>query len=178
MGVAAIPLVIAAIGAAVSTKAAIDQGKSQSDLANFRAKVAENNRIIAEASARDIEKQGEVNAAREALRTSQAIGQARARAAGRGVVVDQGSSLDIQEDLAVGGAANILTIRDNTARQALARRQQVQGFATEAGLLSITADNAIQASRIRAGSTLLDSAGVVANRWYDNRRLDELTRVQ
>lgn len=151
-------------GLAMSAFGAMQQSAARREEAEFQAKVARNNEILAEREALSIEKRG----AEAANLHKQKAGQLKARQmvalAGQGVDVSEGSSVDILADTAELAAFDAAVIRGNADRAAYNARVQGANFGSQAGLFSATASNE---SPLFAGtSTLLSGAGAVAKQWY------------
>ena len=91
---AAISIIGTVAGASNEAEGHRAQGQAAQQQATYNAAVARNNQIIADRKAADAKERGEIEAQRNELRTRQLIGQQRASAAARGVVVDEGSALD------------------------------------------------------------------------------------
>lgn len=164
-------LAIASIGASVigtgmSAYGSMQQGKAAQSQANYQAAVARNNKIIADRQADDAIKRGSVEEAAYRRQVSQLAGRQRATLAANGVVVDQGSALDITEDTAEYGELDALTIRSNAEREAYGYRVQGQNFEADAGLYDATGANARSAGNFGAVSNLISGAGSVASKWY------------
>lgn len=162
-----IALTTAVIGAVVSASAAANQGKAAANAANYRAKVAENNRIIASAEANDAFARGRVEEENARIRSSQLQGRQRAGFASQGVLVDQDTAAVSTLDTQILGEADALTVRDNAAREAAAITARGEGFAQEGVLARSEASNIELATRGRVAGTLLSGAGKVAGKWYD-----------
>jgi hypothetical protein len=160
-------LVAMAVGAAVSAYGAYSQGQAAKSAAQYQAAVAGNNKIMADRAAVDAQQRGEVAADKRREQAAQLIGRQRAVLAGNGVVVDQGSALDITSDTAATGEFEALTIRSNAEREAYQYRAQGENFSSEAQLATMRGDSAAQAGMFGAGSSILNGAGSVANKWYE-----------
>lgn len=169
MGAAAIPVIAIAatvISTAVGVAGSIQQGKAAKNQADYQAQVARNNRIIAERKAEDARRRGAIEERQQRIKTAQLIGRQRASAAARGVVVDQGSALDITADTAAIGELDALTIRSNAEREALGFETQGANFEAESVLRRRAGSTAQSDSFLSAGGTLLSGTAKVADRWY------------
>ena len=167
MGAAApiIAIAISAIGTGVAAYGAYQQGQAAEDQAKYQEQVAKNNAIIAERQATDARERGHLSEAQQRLRTRMAIGSARASAASRGVLVDEGSALAQQGDIAAVGELDALTIRNNAEREALGFESQASTFTGEASLHQNSAGYAKQEQIYGTGATLLSGAASVADKW-------------
>lgn len=164
-------LAVASIGSSIiggvqQAQAAKAAGAAQAAQANYQAAVARNNKIIADRKAEDAIKRGKVEELQYRQQVSQLTGRQRAVLAGNGVVIDQGSALDITEDTAARGEFDALTIRSNAEREAYDYRVQGQNFESNARLYDATASNALAAGKSAATGALITGAGSVAQKWY------------
>lgn len=171
MGAAAPIIAIAAtvLSTAVATAGSIQQGRAAQAQANYQSQVAENNSIIAQQKADDARARGAIEERQQRIRTAQLIGAQRAGAAARGVVVDEGSALDITTDTAGIGELDALTIRSNAEREARGFEQEGLEFRSEAQLRQMAGRSARSDSLFSAGGTILSGASAVSDRWYKLR---------
>jgi hypothetical protein len=158
------------LSTAVGVYGQVQAGQAQAGQARYQAQVAQNNRIIAEQQARDAEMRGQMAEDARRYQTRALIGRQRTALAANGVMVDDGSALDITSDTAAQGEVDALTLRANAAREAYGYRAQGSNFLADAGLQRARADAAIPASMVGAGATLLSGAGTVGDRWLTYRR--------
>lgn len=145
-----IPLAAAAIimtvaGGAVAAYGQHKQGEYQQDVANYNAKVGEQQAQMAEEAGVTAEQQ-------QRTRVRQIMGAQRAAMAGSGAVVDSGSFGNILDDTAKTGELDALTIRSNAARQAW-------GYRTGAEITRAEGAMAKSAGNYAAMGTLLTTAG-------------------
>lgn len=114
---AAIPIGMALAGGLMQAKGAQDSGAYQSDMlgqnAAFKRRAADET-IFA----------GDTSADWQRVRTGQAIGTQRAAQAGNGIDVNSGSAAQLQDDTAMIGELDALTIQNNAAREAYGYRVQ------------------------------------------------------
>lgn len=171
MGAAVVPLAIA--GTLISAAGAVQQGVAAREQAQYQSAVARNNQIIAQQKAEDARLRGAEAERRRRIETAQLIGRQRASAAAAGVVVDEGSALDLVADTAAIGEQDALTIRTNAEREALGFEAQRANFEAEEQLSTLRGRNAQTAGFIQAGSTLLTGASRVSSRWLDFRENEE-----
>lgn len=137
MAAAIIPifsLVSGAVGVGLQAVGAQQQAEAANQAAEYNAKIQERNAEIAEMQAVSAEERGKVTEREHRLRVSGLKGSQRVSAAASGVLVDEGSPLAILQDTAVQGELDILTIRQNTAREAWGFRTQAGGFTAQARL--------------------------------------------
>ncbi|HSV48364.1 MAG TPA: hypothetical protein VLJ58_21425 [Ramlibacter sp.] len=129
-----------------------------------QAQVARNNATIAGWQADDALARGDRAASAVRMKTSQLKGRQRATMAANGVDLGAGSALNILDDTDYFGEIDANTVKDNAAREAWALRNQAQGFTYEAGAAQARASN--ESPLLAAGTSMLTSAGRVADRWY------------
>ena len=167
MGPAAVPIMIGLMVAATAASAygIQQQAQAKSDAAKYESDIADRNQEIANQNAKDAIERGQIEERRQRLLTQQEIGKHVSDAAARGVLVNSGSELLRQEDLAASGEFDALTIRSNAAREALGFKRQAGGFSATSSLASSTASNAIAAGNIQTAGTVLSGASSVAGKW-------------
>lgn len=158
MGVAAIPLVIMAVTAAVSAAGTISSGMAQSKAANYQAKVAQNNAKIAAQNAAYTDAQGAKREREEAFKLQNLIGRIKAGRAASGVNVTTGSALDTVDSAGLLGRMSISNVRDEFARQSSALRAQSANFLAQSDIYKAEASNAKTGAFFGAATTLLGAA--------------------
>ncbi|SRR6266478_2308846 len=127
-------------------------------------RTANANAALAEHQAADAIARGQTNEFNRRLKTSQLKSTQTAEFAGHGVALDSGSPLDVLTSTDVMGEQDALTIRNNAVKEAW-------GYNVEAANYRAQAANA---NPWAAGvSTLLGSAGQVADKWYRYKRLQQ-----
>lgn len=116
--------------------------------ATYQKQLAEFNSRVADFQAADAVDRGE-RAAQEILKqASQLAARTRAGFAGQGVRVDEGTALEIQQDIAAAGANNAARIRSNAFREAF-------GFRVDAINQQTRAIMARQEGKFQARQTML-----------------------
>lgn len=101
-------------------------GQQQSGRANQR--LANQNGELAEAQAEDALVRGEQDATRRRIKTESQIGSQRARLAAQGVDVNVGSAAEVQAETAALSELDVVTIRNNAAREAWGYRTQASDY--------------------------------------------------
>lgn len=142
-------------------------GRAAEAQAKYQAAVNRNNAILAQRAADDARRRGEIAAAEAVRRGRQLIGRQRAIFASNGVVVDEGSALDITSETAAQNTLDFLTIRNNAEREALGFEARGMNYESQAGLDLLAGTSA---SRTAAFGTALSGIGSVASKWYDFRQ--------
>lgn len=167
MGVAAVPIAIAATVAstAVGAYSAVANAQAQSEAANYQAQVAANNAKIAAFNANSAIDSGnqQLQAARE--QAAQRQGMIRAVMGAGGIDLNSGSALRNQQGVAEVDQLNQATITSNAARSAWNFRNQGADYTAQGQLDSMRASQAETAGLMGGFSTLLSGAGTFANQW-------------
>jgi len=155
---------IAAIGGlAMSAMGAAQQASAQQAQANYRAQVERNNARIARQNAAQIEKEGKV-AEQERMRLIRStLGNAKARQARMGFLIDDpdpdSTNVLLLADLAEQGQLDILTIRRNSLSEQRRAINQGRYFTAQADLYKLQSDQFSPFGS--AAGTLLSGAGSV-----------------
>lgn len=139
-----IAVAMAAIGAGVTVHGQIQQGKSQSAMASYNAKLARRNAGIARENA-------EYEARQKRRETARLIGRQRILYGKAGVIME-GSPLAVIEETAAQGEKDALMIERGYA-------QQGSSYLSQAKLTRMRAANYKRQGYSQAGSTLLTGAG-------------------
>lgn len=162
---ATIAMAAIAVGSvAASTIGSYQSAKAAKNAAQYNAAISRNNSIIAERQAKDRITQGQEEERTFRKQLSQMKGRQRSIYAGSGVVVDEGTPLDILSETAELGEIDALTIRRNAEREAYGFEQQAQGFTNQAELQSASAQNINP--YFSAGTTLLTEGSRAAATFY------------
>ena len=141
------PITMLVVATAASTTvagvSAYQQAEAQKAQASYQAAVAGNNSQIAAQNEADIIQRGSIATERARTRINQTIGTARSALSSRGLVMNEmgTSSALLQEDLAMAGTSDILTMKSNIEREA--RRAKIEGvnFRAQQGLFNLQANS-------------------------------------
>lgn len=160
-----IAIVTAASSAVVGGVSAYESGQAQRQAGEYQAAVARNNQVLAEQNAQAEEARGRV--LEEAKRNETANRQSgiRAAAGASGLDVNTGSPLRLQEDTALLGEQDALTVRNNAMRAAHGFRVQGMNYGAQAQLDMMTAENASRAGALGAWSSIIGGASSVGDKW-------------
>lgn len=153
------------ISTGIGVMGQIQEGKAAKAQANYQSAVARNNAIIAQRQADDARARGEIAERSQRQQTAQLIARQRAAGAAQGVVVGEGSLLDITSDTAALGELDALTVRSNAEREALGFEAQGMNFLAESDIQKTIGKNQSRASKFAAAGTLLSGASSVAGKW-------------
>ena len=145
--------------AVISAAGTVASAQASSSQAAYQAQVARNNQIIAQRNAADALKRGDVEEDKVRQRTASIMGQQRARLAGQGSALDEGSPLDIQMDTAGLGELDARTVRSNYGREAYAHEVQAMNHAAQAALHETRVKSSMLDTYLKAGGSILGAAG-------------------
>lgn len=184
MGLEIAALAVTAIGAGISAYSSYQQGAAQASAASYQSAVAANNAALAQINATNARRDAaltEAQAASEqsiAIRRNRAlIGSQVASTAARGVLVDEGSALDIRSGTAEIANEEAQRIQQTGQRRAAAQRIQAFNYEQQAAfggaqsdLYSSQAGSAMTGAWLGVGSSLLRGAGSVYSQYSDMAR--------
>jgi len=145
----------ALVGLVGTLASGVMQAKASSDQANYQQGVAEYNAAVDKNMAESVRDKAVVVENDERQRAAQLHSKQRAIAASRGVDVDSGTPLDLQQDTEMIGEINALRIRQSAEDQASA-------LETQAGLTLAEGKAAAYQGRLKSTATLIGTAGSVA----------------
>jgi hypothetical protein len=148
---------------------AIKQGQAAKAQARYQSQVERNNSQIATWQAQDAVDRGKIAEQRQRLQVARLAGTQRATFGSSGVELSSGSPLDVLMDTAQLGELDALTIRSNAEREAYGFRAQQGNLMAQSGLTQMAGRDAVQASYIGAGSSLLSSAATAGDRFATYR---------
>lgn len=151
-------------GLATGVFGSYEKSKATQAAYDYQASVNRNNAQYAEWQAQDALQRGATAEQNQRLKTAQLRSAQRARLAANGVIIDEGSALNLLDDTDFMGERDALTIRDNAKREAWGARVQAGNYSNDAAMLSARAD--AESPSGSAASTLLTGAGTVADSWY------------
>jgi hypothetical protein len=116
---------------------------------------------ISRMQSEDAKLRGETSAMQRGSSARSMVGSQRAALGAQGIDVSSGSALDVQVDTGKIAEMDIVTIRNNAAREAWGFDVQAQDYENRAGMASASASN-------RSRTTLL-TGGLNALRLWNNR---------
>lgn len=144
-------LALAAGSSVMSAAGMYQQGQVQKQ-------VAANNAVMSEYAAQDAQRRGEEEAAAIQRKAAGLKGTQRAMLAARGIDLGTGTAAEILDQTDFFGETDAATARGNAARDAWAYRAQGQDMRAQGRFAARNANT-------QAFSTLLGTAGSVADRW-------------
>ena len=156
----------ALISGGMSAGGQLAQGNALNARAVYQAAQITQNAELARRTASEIESAAGVAIQERGQETEQLIAMQKAQLAGKGVVVDQDTALNLIDQAVRLGTLDKLTLSKNAERQAMAARIQASQFDDQAALQLAAGKDAKKAGKIAAFSTLLGTASTVASKWY------------
>ena len=115
---------MALIPVAISLAGSMMQAKGQTENADFQSGMMKQNAAFKYQTANETVLAGDTSADWQRVKAGQAIGTQRSVQAANGIDVNSGSSALIQDDTAMLGELDALTIQNNAAREAYGLRVQ------------------------------------------------------
>lgn len=148
-----------ALSSGVQSVSAVGQGYAQSQAlkarGDYESRMMELNARRAELSAADAIRRGEKDATEVKKQAKKLVGSQRAAMAAQGIVLDDGSALDIQEDTAAMGAEDAMTVRNNAWREAWGFRTQASDYRGQAKFARMAARNEARTTLLTGGMRAL-----------------------
>lgn len=117
---------MALIPVAIGLAGSMMQAQGQTQNANFQSGMMKQNALFKEQAAQETIAAGDTSADWQRVRTGQAVGTQRSVQAANGIDVNSGSAAQLQDDTAMLGELDALTIQNNAAREAYGYRVQAQ----------------------------------------------------
>ena len=161
----ALALTAGIAGAGISGIGAVEAGQATANAANYSAEVARNNATIANQNADYSIAAGQRKTADTSMKNAANIGRIRGAQAASGIDVNSGSAEDVQVGNRETGQLDSETVLNNSELQAYGYRSQSTGFTAQAGLDTMTAEQAPIGSDIGAGGSLLSNASSLGFKW-------------
>lgn len=160
-----VEIALLAASTAIGAYSAYSAGQARKDAMQYQAAVARNNEIIAGEYAKYETLRGQRLEESKRLETAQRQSAIRATVAAGGLDVDSGSPVRLQEDTALLGEYDALTIRSNAERTAMGYRVQGMNYAAQAQMNMMEAESASRAGTLGAWSSIVGGASSVAGKW-------------
>jgi hypothetical protein len=146
-------------GGALEAKGLQEQASAASLRGDYQAGVLRQTAAFNREAAADVIKRGRVMQQRQQTATSQFIGRQRAALAANGIVVDEGSAVDLVRDTVRTGRQSELDIKFAAERQALQFEIDAVNAESDATLAALTGGQQARALRTASITTLLGAGG-------------------
>jgi predicted ribonuclease toxin of YeeF-YezG toxin-antitoxin module len=154
---------LGAAGAAAGFAGSIISGIGESNMAGYQAEVARLNQSIAEENAAQTTGAGNVSAEESLMRTGQQVGAAKAGEAAKGIDVNTGSALDVQDSIREAGRINATQIRQNARMAAYGQQVQASADQAQGNILERESQLAVPQSLISGGANLGSKWAALSN---------------
>lgn len=159
------------LGGIFGAKGASESAASANMMGMFQAGIAQLNARIARQNADYASVQGEQSAAQYGMSAAQRKGAIIVGQSGSGLDVNSGSARAVQQSQDVVSTMDMNQIRANAAKAAFDYRVQANQYDMQAVGDMMGAQNALQAGRINAASSIISAASSVADKWYQGRNV-------
>lgn len=163
-----------AISAGVSAYGSIQSGNAQAAAANYQAQVNNQNAQIAAQNATAATQAGNAQAEQEMMRNAAQQSRIRAEVGASGLDVNSGSAADVQSGQGIIGNLDVLTIRNQAARQAYGYETQSTGFSNQAQLNTAQAGFDKTAGTIGGIGSILGGASSVGSQYLNYQKTGAL----
>lgn len=164
-----ISMATTALGGGISALGQLQGGKASQAMYEYRAGVADVNRIIAEQNADYDLKVGEAQAQRVGMEGRYKVGQQVARASGSGIDVNVGSKARVIESVHEIAQHDQAVVRADAAKRAYDHRVQAMEHTAQGQLYRAAGAQSRTAGEYSALGSILGTAGSVASKWTDAR---------
>lgn len=142
-----------------------DEAEAKAREHQYRAQVARQNAAIARKNSEFALEAGESNARRSGMTTGFTIAKQKVGQAANGFDVNSGTNEAVRESTGAIGREDQTNIRTEFGRKALGERNRAVMLESDATMSDTAAQNARDAGDISVISTLLGTAGSVADKW-------------
>jgi len=152
-------------GGAVQAEGDLQQGTREQQMYNYQSAVAQINAQIDTQNAEWARTQGEIQAVQYGQKASQQRGQIIAAQGASNIAVGSGSSAEVVRSQGLITSMDLAQIRNNAAKTAYDYDTKAIADKNQAGLDVLAGQNALEASKIKATSTMIGTASSVASKW-------------
>lgn len=156
----------AAVMAGLQVAQGIGQAAAMEAQANYQNEMSRINQRNAELQARNVLKQGDIDAIKAKKKINQIVGTQRANLAAQGIDVRSGSAAMIQEETMAAGVEEVQSIRNNAFLTAMGYRAEAEDRASNARMNLVGARTQGQQSILAGG---LSAASSLNNQGYFDR---------
>lgn len=143
---------MALIPVAIGLAGSMMQAQGQKQNAAFQSGMMQQNAAFKEQTAQETINAGATSADWQRVRTGQAVGTQRSVQAANGIDVNSGSAAQLQDDTAMLGELDALTIQNNAAREAY-------GYRVQARQDLLNANQSVQNGNTAATGSILGGLG-------------------
>lgn len=156
------------LGGLQASDAAAQEGVAQRDVGRFNRQTLQNNAIVARANARRAGERGRERVTDIAEQGRRLSGRQLTQLAANGVVVNDGSGIDLAEDLARSVRRSVSRTRQQTGEEQAAFLAQATDLERQGFIAELTGQQGAVAGSRRAQTLITETTGRVAGQWYEN----------
>lgn len=163
-------MTIAAIGTAIGVGASLFQGVQGYTAGQYRARVADMNRKIAEENANRSINRSQIEAQEQDVMTLAMLGEQTAAQASSGISLGSRSFGQVRQNARLLGRLDALNVRQAGEVEAYNYRTDAENFRAEAGAARMDATSSLIGGFLNAGSSLIGGAGKTGSKSLFGRR--------
>lgn len=152
-------------GGAVSAYGQQQAGKSKQAMYNYQSAIATRNAEIAKQNADYAVRVGETQAQAQGMKTRFAVGSTIASRGASGLDVNRGSNARVVESVQEIGEHDASVIRSDAAKRAYGYEVEAANATAQGEVYTMAGEDAKRAGDIGAVSTIIGTAGSVADKW-------------
>jgi hypothetical protein len=156
-------------GGLLSAYGANKQGEAQQQMYNYRAQVSRINADIDRQNSAWALTKGETESQQYGMKAAQQRGAIRAAQGASGLDVNSGSNREVQQSQEKIKDIDMATIRSNAAKVAYDYRTKATMDENQASLDVMAGENAAEAGKINAFSSILGTVGTVSSKWQQGK---------
>jgi hypothetical protein len=156
--------IFSALGGITSGAAGALSATAAGESAAYQAQVARNNAVIAGYNATEAEQAGEQQAQATSMQGAETGAKIKTSQAANNIDVNSGSAVSVQEGQREVSQLNTETVLNNANLAAYGYRNQAAAFTAQAGLETLTANEAVPAAELaEEGGALAAGAGLLGS---------------
>lgn len=156
---------LGAAGVGMQAMSTYKAAQAENAANKYNSEIQARNAEVSNLQAADAVERGDLAAKQHLQQVEKLKGEQRAMMGASGFVVDQGSSMDVLLDTTKYGALDAMTIKNNSAREAWAYRNQANDYTAKGVLLTLNKRNAgmeATGTLLTGSSNLLTSSAMLA----------------
>lgn len=158
-------------GGGMSAFGSMSEGSSKASMYGYQSSMATVNAKIAKQNADYTRTVGEVEAQQSGMKTSHQIAQTKVIQSASNFDVNSGSNAAVRESEHDIGVHDQNIIRNNAARKAYGYDVEAANKDAEAKMYGMAADSSRKSGKLKAISTLIGTAGSVADKWLQGSQI-------
>lgn len=165
--------IIQGVGAGFGLVNSYQEAEAQKRQSELMSKQQEFNKQYAEAQGKEAIARGEDEVFKVGRKAAQVSGSQKASFAAQGIDISSGSAQDLQRDTAAMSAEDIITIRNNAAREAFGYEAQAREYGVQSDITRLAGINKSNATLLTGGVNFLREGG---NIYSEDRKAKERSK--